>query len=348
MSFVDLTATLRVPRAPDEESAAQLAAHAAAGGFSVVVVSARGVGPAAGVVDVESLAGLQLALDAAQASSGVRLVPALSPLVGDRDLADIASMLRALPAGAPRVLRLRSPIDDALLLRRVGDLARGKDALVVVAATDAALAHGGVVVEGAVATRLGLPSVPEASERIAISRIIEVAKLTGARFHVAGVFTAGGAALIAENAAAAGADVSGSVYASHLLFDEGALLAHRYDTRLLTKPPLPTSTSRAALLAAVQAGTLSVSSGHHFVPKRERDLEMTRATAGMTSLSSLASSLSTLLTPAQLTAALATAPARILKIDPPAQNPTKNSTTTTAPPADDLYRLRELVSGART
>jgi dihydroorotase len=250
-------------------------------------------------------------------------------------------MVRTLPRELPRVFRLRSAVDDALLLRRVGDLARGLDAVVIVPSHDAALMRGAVAVEGATATRLGLPAVPEASETIGITRIVEVARLTGARFHIAGVFTGAGAALVEAHKAL----VTASVFASHLLVDEGALLSHRYDTRLLFRPPLSSSSSRLALLAAVKRGSLCISSGHHLVPKRERDLEMTRATPGLSSLSSLAALLTTTaeaalsptlsptLSTAELQTALSTLPARVLGLAPapPLTVPTAGD--------DDLHRL---------
>ncbi len=328
-SFIDLTATLRLPRAPDEEDARALAAAAKAGGFHTVVVSARGQE----AVDVDSLSALLRELE----GHGVRLIPALAPVVGT-ELADVVSMVKSLPAGTPRVLRLRAAIDDALLLRRIGDLARGLDALVIVPSHDAALMKGALAVEGAVATRLGLSGVPEASEHIAISRILEVSKLTGARFHIAGVFTERGAALIES---AGDPHVSGSVFASHLCFDDSALLTFRYETRVLTRPPLPTSSSRIALRAAVKRGALLASSGHHFIPKRERDLEMNRATPGMTSLASAARILGlpiapTPFSPADLLRALSSGPAAALGIPAPdlSSDPSRSAAV-----VDDLFRL---------
>ncbi|MDP2344613.1 MAG: hypothetical protein Q8O67_26930 [Deltaproteobacteria bacterium] len=352
MSFVDVAATLRLPRAPDEEDARSLALAARAGGFGVVVCSPRGQE----AVDVDRLASLARSLESA-AVDGVTLVAALSPLIGT-DLADVVSMVKSLPAAWPRVLRLRAAVDDALLFRRIGAVASALGALVIVPSHDAALMKGAVAVEGAVATRLGLPSVPEASEHIAISRIIEVSKLTGARFHVAGVFSARGAALV--DAAAGDGLVTGSVFPSHLLLDESALLACRYDTRLLTRPPLPTSSSRVALLDAVKRGALMVSSGHHAIPKRERDLEMDRATPGMTSLSSTARLLSSVLSAAELHRALSSGPAALLGIPAPSgaeiaidvaliASPSAAAPAPRGPPraadgGDDLSRLVSLVS----
>lgn len=291
IGYCDLGASIRFPRAPDEESVKDLVRAARRGGVSTVVVDVSGQPP------VDN-ARFQAACAALQGHDGVRVVPAVCPVQGG-GLADVASVERPaawatreapgsswlVPDEVRFVYKLPAPVDDAVLLRRVAETARARHALVVAPSVDGALAAGAVAVEGAVATRLGLPALPEAAEVLGIGRILTIAKLTGARFHVAGIFTAAGAALLASS----GNDrVTGSVFASHLLLDETALLARRYDTRLLRRPPLPTSSSRLALIAAVKEGTLLVSSGHAHVPRRERDLEPVRATPGGTALVSTA------------------------------------------------------------
>jgi dihydroorotase len=347
--FCDLAATLRFPRAPDEESVADLVRAARAGGVATVVVGVKGEAP------VDN-ARFQAACAALTGRDGVRVIPAVCPIV-DGGLADIASIERpaawaaaTTPSSPPSsppsswlvpdvarfVYRLPQPIDDAVLLRRVGEVARARHALVVVPSVDAALSAGAVAVEGAVATRLGLPAMPEAAEVIGIHRILAVARLTGARFHIAGVFTAEGAALLA----AAGAPrVTGSVHAAHLLLDETALLARRYDTRFLRRPPLPTAASRAALVAAVRAGSLLVSSGHTHVPRRERDLEPVRATPGGTALASMARLLRPILGDDVLARAFALGPAACLgdAASPPAPPPPQPPLSATAE-VDDLAR----------
>jgi dihydroorotase len=314
--YCDLGASIRFPRAPDEESIHDLVRAARKGGVATVVVGVSGQPP------VDN-ARFQAACAALQGKGGVRVIPAVCPVQGG-GLADVASIERPaawasddapsssswlIPDEVRFVYKLPAPVDDAVLLRRVAETARARHALVITPSVDGALAAGAVAVEGAVATRLGLPGMPEVAEVIAITRILAVAKLTGARFHIAGVFTAEGAALIG---ASGNERVSGSVFASHLLLDETALLARRYDTRYLRQPPLPTSSSRQALIAAVKAGTLLVSSGHAHVPRRERDLEPIRATPGGTSLSSTARLLRPLLGDDVLARAFGAGPARCL------------------------------------
>jgi dihydroorotase len=331
--FIDLDVTLRLPGAPDDEAPAALARRARDGGVAVVVVGVDGAAPVDGV----GLAAVAAMLRTA--SPTPLLIPAVQPLVGGQ-LTDLGSLGWHAAIGAPvrPVWRLLAPVDDALLLRRVGELARAHDAVVIVPSIDGSLAAGGIAVEGPITTRLGIPAMPEAAEAIGVGRLVEMARLTGAHFHVVGIFTATGVRLIEQ---AAGL-VTGSVRASHLLVDETALLASRYDTRVLRTPPLPTSASRVALVDAVRRGVLMVGSGHTFVPRRERDLELNRATPGGTSLSSTARLLRPLLGDDALTAAWRDAPRRLLGLPP----------VTTPIPAggvddDDLSALVAMLPGAR-
>jgi dihydroorotase len=317
--YCDLGAHIRFPRAPDEESINDLVRAARRGGIATVVVGVSGQPP------VDN-ARFQAACAALQGKDGVRVIPAVCPVQGG-GLADVASIERPaawassaasssatssswlVPDEVRFVYRLPAPVDDAVLLRRVAETARARHALVITPSFDGALAAGAVAVEGAVATRLGLPGLPEAAEVIGLTRILSIAKLTGARFHVAGVFTAEGAALLASSG---NERVTGSAFAAHLLLDETALLSRRYDTRYLRQPPLPTAASRQALIAAVKAGTLLVSSGHAHVPRRERDLEPIRATPGGTALSSTARLLRPILGDDVLDRAFGAGPTRCL------------------------------------
>jgi dihydroorotase len=317
--FCDLGASLRFPRAPDEERIHDLILAARRGGVATVVVGVAGQAP------VDN-ARFQAACAALAGQGGVRVVPAICPIHGG-GLADVASIERPaawapvdgqgasawlVPDEVRFIYRLPAPVDDAVLLRRVAETARARHALVITPSWDGALGAGAIAVEGAVATRLGLPAMPEAAEVIGLTRILAIARLTGARFHIAGVFTAEGAALLASS----GNDrVTGSVFSSHLLLDETALLVRRYDTRFLRQPPLPTAASRHALIDAVKAGTLLVSSGHAHVPHRERDLEAVRATPGGTALASTARLLRPLLGDDVLVRAFGAGPARCLGDD---------------------------------
>lgn len=213
-----------------------------------------------------------------------------------------------------------APIEDNEVLRRALEYARGAGAKVAILhGPDAALSRGGVLVEGDVATRLGLAGIPELADALAAFRHVEIGALAGLPVHLGAVFT--GAALdVLERVTAPGpagpagpaGQVTAEVHPWHVLLDDSAHLERRYDTLLRLDPPLPTASSRKRLLAALKAGKLALSSGHRPVPNRTKDLEMAIAEAGASALSLTLPLLCGALTPLELARATSALPARIL------------------------------------
>jgi dihydroorotase len=307
--LVDMHCHLRLPPRPDEQSERGLAAEAHVGGFRVVVVH---ITPA--IVDRISMTSAQQALQH-HGIEGVTLLAAVDGIAGD-ELADIASAFGAAPPSMPRVVRL-PPHKDTVLVRRVLETARACDALVIAEPLDVTMAEGAVAFEGPIATRLGLAAMPDAAESIAVATLTELVRVTGARVHFAGIATGRGLALV-ETALSEGLDVSASVHATHLLLDDTALLAHRYDTRLRLHPPLPRASDRSMLVEAVRRGIVTISTGHRWVPQRERDLEIDKATPGARMLMATLPALRTVFDDSVLQEALSLRPAALLGIVPPA------------------------------
>ena len=77
----------------------------------------------------------------------------------------MTEMMALREAGAVAFSDDGAVIMDAGVMRRVLEYSKMADAPVVVHAEDCALRGGGVVNEGPVATRLGLPGDPAAAER---------------------------------------------------------------------------------------------------------------------------------------------------------------------------------------
>lgn len=203
-------------------------------------------------------------------------------------------------------------VDDGEVLRRAVEYARGAGArLVLLDGPAADLARGGVIVEGPIATRLGLPGIPELADALAAWRHVEIAALAGLPAHLGSIFSAR-ALEIVEAAVARGVPVTASVQPWHLLLDERAHLERRYDPLLRLDPPLPTAPSREKLLDAVKRGALLVTSGHKAVPNRTKDLEMSLAEAGAASLALTLPLLCGVLTPLELARATSALPARVL------------------------------------
>ena len=100
-------------------------------------------------------------------------------LEGDA-LAEISALKSAGCVGVTNGL---APVANALVARRALEYAASLGMTVHVVPLDAALANNGCAHEGAIATRLGLASIPVAAEAVAMRQWISLVEDTGARVH---------------------------------------------------------------------------------------------------------------------------------------------------------------------
>jgi dihydroorotase len=148
---------------------------------------------------------------------------------------------------------------------------------------DETLVGRGVVNEGVVSTRLGLPGWPAAGEEVQVARDIRLAELTGCRLHLAHLSTAGSVALVRE-AKAKGIAVTCEVTPHHLFLTEDDI-TDAYDTNMKMNPPLRTAEDAAALLAGLLDGTVDcIATDHAPHAAHEKALEFELAPFGTTGL----------------------------------------------------------------
>jgi dihydroorotase len=96
---------------------------------------------------------------------------------------ELSSMLSLKQAGCIAVSNGNFPVKNLLIMRRAMEYAASHDLLFVYRPNEFSLSNGGCAHEGAMATRYGLPSIPEAAETIALEQCLELAELTGCRVH---------------------------------------------------------------------------------------------------------------------------------------------------------------------
>ncbi len=125
---------------------------------------------------------------------------------------------------------------------------------------DRSITSHGLMNEGLMSTRLGLPGKPAIAEELMINRDVELARYTGSKLHFTGVSTRKGLACI-RKAKEEGLAVSCSVTPAHLYFTDEDLAG--YDTNLKLSPPLRTAADRDALRAGVLDGTIDCIASHH-------------------------------------------------------------------------------------
>src|SRR5580658_3937106 len=111
-------------------------------------------------------------------------------------------------------------VQDAGVMRRALEYARGLGVTLAQHCEDSALAAGGHMHEGPCSSRLGVPGVPALAEEVMVARDVALARLTGGRVHFMHLSTGNSAALVAT-AKAQGVLVSAEVAPHHLsLTDE--------------------------------------------------------------------------------------------------------------------------------
>ncbi len=125
---------------------------------------------------------------------------------------------------------------------------------------DKNISANGLINEGIVSTRAGLPGKPAIAEEIMIARDIELVEYTNSKIHFTGISTKKSLQLIAK-AKADGLQVSCSVAPYHLYFADEDVAG--YDTNLKVNPPLRTKEDINALREGIKNGEIDFIASHH-------------------------------------------------------------------------------------
>ena len=163
-------------------------------------------------------------------------------------------------AGALAFSDGKRSVANAKLMRLILSYAQDFNGLVVHHLEDADLAFGGVMNEGEMSSRLGLPGVPMEAETIIIERDLKLVALTGGRYHAAAISCAASLDAVRQ-AKAEGHAVTCGVTVNHLTLNE--LDVGQYRTYFKLKPPLRSEDNRRAMVEGVARGDIDVIvSGH--------------------------------------------------------------------------------------
>ena len=177
------------------------------------------------------------------------------------------------------------PLASNLVQRRAMDYAAGEDMLVVIQPIDFDLLGNGCAHEGAIATRLGLPAIPEVAETAALAKDIELVAQTGARTHFGQLSCARSVDMI-RRAKLKGLPVSADC-AIHQLFLTDHDIGH-FDSSKLTMPPLRSAYDKQALREGVADGTIDCICSDHQPHEADAKLRpFPSAEAGISGLDTL-------------------------------------------------------------
>ena len=310
-AFVDLHAHLREPGQEYKEDIGSGGRAAVAGGFGAVACMAN----TQPVNDDPSVT--EYILERARSDSPARVYPIAAATRGleGRVMTELDTLVRS---GAVAFSDDGKTIMDSGVMRRVLEYSTLVKRPVIVHAGDRTLVGEGVVNEGPVSTRLGLPGNPAAAEAVHVARDLILAELAGAHLHVAHVSTAAAVDLI-RAARERGLHVTAEVTPHHLtLTDEAAL---GYDTNTKMAPPLRSRADVEACRRGLEDGTLdAIATDHAPHAVHEKEVDFAEAPPGITGLETAFAVVLDLvrareLAPLELLRRLSTNPARILGVE---------------------------------
>lgn len=230
----------------------------------------------------------------------------------------LAEMDALKTAGCVGVSNAYAPIDDTEVLRRALEYAVTCEITVHLYCEDSSLRNNGVVHEGPISTRLGLPPIPETAETVAVSRALLLVEQTGARVHFCRISTVRSIELLAD-AKLRGLDITADVGIAYLHLTE--LDIGTFNTDCFVLPPFRSQRDKEGLRAGLASGTISaICSDHqpHDADAKSAPFSMTEpgaSTIEMLLPLTLQLVRDKTLTLQQAIAALTSAPARIAGIN---------------------------------
>jgi len=195
----------------------------------------------------------------AKATAKVNILPAggITKGLAGKDLTEFGLMREA---GAVCLTDGRNSIQSTALLRTAMSYAANFDMTIVHHTVDASLVGDGVMNDGLFATILGLKGIPREAETIPLSRDLQLAALTGVRYHAAQISTAMSVEIVAA-AKKRNPRVTAGLSINNLCLNENDI--GRYRTYFKLGTPLRTEDDRRAMIEGLRSGAIDTIHSDH-------------------------------------------------------------------------------------
>lgn len=173
---------------------------------------------------------------------------------------ELAEMGMLAEAGAVGFTDGVKAVANARVMKQALSYARTFDLLILEHPEEPALAEGGDMNAGELATRLGLKGIPAQAEVILVERDVRLVELTGCRLHFAHVSTAAALDVI-RLAKRRGLPITCDTAPPYFALNENAVGEYRTFAKL--SPPLRAEADRLAVIAGLTDGTIDAIVSDH-------------------------------------------------------------------------------------
>ena len=273
--LIDMHVHLREPGHEHKETIASGGRAAVAGGFTAVACMPNTTPPN----DCQSVT--EFILEQAKRAGLARVYPVAAITVGQKG-ETLTEFGELREAGAVAVSDDGFPVVNSQVMRSALEYAAHHDLRVISHSEDISLSKGGVMHEGTISRRIGLPGIPAASEEIMVFRDISLARLTGCPVHIAHVSTAGSVELI-RRAKEEGIHVTAETAPHYFSLDHTAVMG--YNTCAKVNPPLRTPQDVQAIKEGLRQGVIDVIATDHAPHSTlEKDTAFDKAAFGLIGL----------------------------------------------------------------